>query len=555
MSGFQRVILHYGSDPTDFRGVVSQRAISGCWFELHRQGGCGAGELRIKDRFVDRHSIEIGDWIAFEPTLGDRWYFGRVEHRESTSPAGISFRLEGMGVQLGEVFPGGFGPDVGDGNKPHVYQNTDLFPLDPDRDVETFDLIGGADDVVRKLIQQYVASRTDIKYVSNLIDDSPSTFEVQSLKVRGEESVRSIIKELALRARDASWGVDEEGQFFFLQKKDDLLATYQEGRDLTLLEESRERDNLFNRVVLTGGYVYDRSEGSGQIARRSYRWRGNYIQPDSREAFGERRIRMWVPWIRTLEDSQNFVREFFWVYSQPTSRFLIETIPQSVLPRPWLGEVKLEANDGSELLTAAIETVRVEFDHSARLRMELGPEDPRRLFPEPPHDERFELPEGHPFGYGGGELPLTGGRSDGGGGPQSSMTSEESSKDVISSSLEGSSDVSSMEVTSLISENISSSDFYSSDITSSGNFSSGEMTSGISMSSFDDNSSVNSEGSEDSSEAKESSNGNGGGGNSSGGNSSGGGGSSGDESSSLAMNSDVVESSSGIVSSDDSSSQ
>ena len=240
-----------------FKGVISLRAISGCWFELHRRGGCGAGEVRLHDRFVDRNSIEVGDWIAFEPTVGDRWYFGRVEQRESKSPAGISYRLEGMGVELAEVFPGGYGSSVGDGSKPHRYGATDLFPFDPDHDIETVDVVSQADEVIEKLLDQYIVPRTHIQKVAELIDISLGSGEVRSLKIRGEETARSVIKDLSLRARDASWGVNEEGQFFFLQKTETIQATYRESRDLTLLEETRERESLFNRVLLTGDYVYD----------------------------------------------------------------------------------------------------------------------------------------------------------------------------------------------------------------------------------------------------------------------------------------------------------
>ena len=176
---------------------------------------------------------------------------------------------------------------------------------------------------------------------------------------------------------------------------------------------------------------------------------------------------MWVPWIRTTEDSRNFVREFFWVYAEPTSRYLIETTSQTTLPRPWEGKIRLEARDGSELITTYAETIRVQFDHSARFRMELGPEDPRQLWPEPPHDERFELPEGIPPGFGGSELDLTSGRG-GSEGTSSSLSSEITSSNLTSSDIT-SSVITSSDLTSsnLTSSSITSSDLTSSDLTSS----------------------------------------------------------------------------------------
>ena len=237
---FQRRILHYSPGPTDLVGLISDRAVAGAWFELHRQGGCGAGELRLRDEFPDRHDIEIGDWIAFDYAAGDRWYLGRVEQRQADSPAGVTLRLEGMGVQLAEVFPGGFGRSVADGVPPHRYSRTDLFPNDPDYSDETIDSASEVGQVVTLLMQQYVVPRTDIAFDPLLVEEPEEGSLVTSVKFRGEESARSILKEMALRARDASWGVRADGTFFFLQKREDVIATFREGVDLISLEETRE---------------------------------------------------------------------------------------------------------------------------------------------------------------------------------------------------------------------------------------------------------------------------------------------------------------------------
>jgi len=161
---------------------------------------------------------------------------------------------------------------------------------------------------------------------------------------------------------------------------------------------------LFNRVLLTGGYVYDEPVNSFNRARGFYRWRGHYIQPDSRDQHGERRIRLWVPWIRTETDSLAFIREFFRTYSRPVSTFLVEIPNQSNLLKPWDGIVRLLDRNGTELISTQIETLRVQFDHMPSYRMELGPADPHTLWPEPPHDERWEIPEQNGIG---GKISLT----------------------------------------------------------------------------------------------------------------------------------------------------
>ena len=426
---YSRRILHYSPGPSDLVGTVSDRAIAGCWFELHRQGGCGPGELRLKDEFADRASIEIGDWIGCEFDTDDRWYLGRVESRESTSPAGIVFRLEGMSVQLGEVFPGGFGRSIANGIPPHVYGCSELFSNDPDYSDETFDSACYPHELISLLLDQYVIPNTDIQKVPALLDSILDGSTLTSSKFRGEESARAIIKEMALRARNAAWGVNEDGEFFLLENNESVLATFAEGTDLLSLEETRERDNLYNRIVLTGGYVYSDSGFSDVPPHGLYRWRGNYLQPASRAQYGDRRIRMWVPWIRTPEDSQAFARAFFDVYAQPTAQFLVEVANQSQLLRPWLGQIRLNDKQGAELITAGIDSVRVQFDHAPRFRFQVGPIDPHILWPEPPHDERWEIPSIPIAGFGGDIITL------GSEGESSSSSLASSSSGLFSSSL------------------------------------------------------------------------------------------------------------------------
>ncbi len=389
---FQRRILHHGPTPTGTPVLLSEQAITKCWFELHRQGGCGAAELSLSTTFEQRESIEIGDWISFAYSDGEPSYLGRVEERHTESPALLKLRLHGMAIQLNEVFPGGFGTNA-DGRKPHRYAATDLFTHDPDRSDETFDSITSANDLVKLLMAQYVVPQTDILYNPEQVETPTQSAPLTSLKLRGEESVRTILKELAIRSRSASWGVNAKGEFFFLRPANDMIATYQEGTSLTQLSEIRDYELLFNRILLTGDYVYDRREASEFIARRSFRWRGNFVEPASQSLFGDRRLKLWLPWIRTQADSIAFARELFRIYSQPANRYLIETTAQDVLPLPWMGTVSLKNIHDHHLITARIETVRVLFDHLPRFRMELGPEDPRNLWPEPPQDERWELPD------------------------------------------------------------------------------------------------------------------------------------------------------------------
>ncbi len=434
-----RRILHHGPTPNGTPVLLSDRTIAGCWFELQRQGGCGPGELVVQRNFSERNAIEIGDWISCEAQPGERWYLGRVEECRFQFPGLLRLRLAGMGIELNELFPGGFDASPNE-QRPHRYGETDLFSNDPDRAWEQAYHVSTIDGLVRLLMEQHVTGHSHIIYDSTLIEGPVQRTPLDSLKFRGEESLRSILKDLALRAQ-ASWGVDAHGKFFFLRRRSTPQVTLRIGRDLTSVEETRDRELLFNRLLLTGDYIYDQRDNSGQIARRVYRWRANFFEPESCSAHGNRRLRLWVPWIRTQPDSLAFARSFFRTYGQPTCRYAVETLPQTTPMIPWQGPVTIEDQSGAVLASAHIEKVRVLFDHAPRFRMEIGPEDPRELWAEPPQDERWELPDHVPSN--GGEVSVTEYPSDDGSGDSSENPPPPSDSSSGDSSSDHSSDASS----------------------------------------------------------------------------------------------------------------
>ncbi|MEZ5947721.1 MAG: hypothetical protein R3C12_00475 [Planctomycetaceae bacterium] len=180
-------------------------------FDLHRQG-CGAGELRLKTEFAGRRIQpgsglpvnmaweHVGTWVA--------WNGWIAKARRSTRATG------GPAIELNEVYPGSLLPTAA-GVKPHLYAREDYFSDDPDRALESMDVVLNTRELIERLLQQYVLPRTRIRYEASLVETGPAGHDVTSLKLRGEETVRSVLKDLAVRARNASWGVDAEGRFFF----------------------------------------------------------------------------------------------------------------------------------------------------------------------------------------------------------------------------------------------------------------------------------------------------------------------------------------------------
>jgi len=422
---FRRVI-RYGPAPDDLPGNLSDRAVAGCWFELRRLGGCGDGELRLSQVFPDRDAIQIGDWVSLEYDEGDRWYLGRVTERRSDSPAGMRLKLEGMASQLDFVFPGGFGSDA-DGVAPHRYGCPELFPFDPDAAHANVDCVSRPEDLIRLLLEHDIVPATDITVDEDLIEDAEIAAAIGELKVRGTETATSLLRDLALRARNASWGVDEQGRFYLLRSRDTPAAEWKEGRDLISLREIADERYLFNRVYLTGGDVYADCDTP---PCGTFRWQGNYLQPASRGLYGEHRIRLSIPWIRTPADSQAFVREFFRVYAQPTPHYRVEVAQQQLLVRPWLSAVQILDRSGNLLANAQPEVIRVEFDRTPKFRLELGPLDPRSLWSIPANGEVWPIAPSDVTGFGGGPVDVT---SDG----ESGSSSEEESSDPGETSTDG----------------------------------------------------------------------------------------------------------------------
>lgn len=406
---YQRKFIHYGPSPTTYIQELDSRS-TGMWFELLRHGGCGQAEIRLQDVFALRNEITIGDWIAAEYTsnavnyatggIGDRWYLGRVESINSTSPAGATLQLYGMSTQLNEVFPGGFGGSNDD--KPHVYARSDWFVHDPDYDLNTYTSVSSPEALVNSLYTHYISPATDI--TSWAVEAADPGVNLDSFVFRGEESVQSILRSAAIMNRGASWGVDELGRLFFIQKRSDILSTFQEGQSCTNLARTRDRSLMYNRLLLTGGYIYGLNiltDGTQEQWTGFYRFRATYHVAASVASHGERRIRIFAPWVRRNADGDAFAREFFRLYAQPTDRYTFTTTGQATLPRPWLGQIALNDINGEELVTQHFDQVRVQFDHVPTFTLTLGPEEVQ--YPDGPEqpDRRFEI-QGANF-YGDGE--------------------------------------------------------------------------------------------------------------------------------------------------------
>lgn len=391
---YQRRILHYFSDTVTLKQVLSEKGgnsrVTDAWFEKLRMGGDGAGSITLRDSFADRNDVQIGDWIAFEFTAGTRWYFGRVENVDHSSPKGAQISLQGMWAELGEVFPGAFA-NAGSG-KPHRFANSDYFPNDPDHTFQTVDTVGQPESVVKLLFDRYVASQTHV--VIGSIESPPILSGFQSMVVRGEESVAELYRRLSSIARMMSVGVNEFGQLYFINRRFTTIASYQEGVNARNITQQQDRSLLFNRMLLTGGYIY-----GGAV--NPYRSRWNFKHIPSIALHGERVIEIFAPEIRRNHDAVNFQGFFFSQFAQATVRYTFRAEYDGIFPLPHLGWIRLLDRNANLIANGQFDRIRVQFDHKPIFDITIGPEDLQ--FPNAPENQRWEIPD--PDDLGDGEDP------------------------------------------------------------------------------------------------------------------------------------------------------
>ena len=410
-----RTIRHHAH--ADDAGVsIDDQAVRGCSFTLHQNGGCGAAEVRLGRDWTSRFDppdIRVGDLVSIgmaEHRDGsgesDRWYLGSVTRRVASLPAGLTLHLEGLSEDLGRVM-------IGDGTPqqlPFRCGKAGLFRYDPDISPGARSRLTRLSEVIDALLQAAIAQRQMRVRVQPQRIHVAVDPELDDFTSYGEESLRSMLKEIAVRIGNAAWGVDEHAGFY-LHRPEHVhggppsAVRLRVGREITQLTETETHEGLFNRVQLTGGYIYDRPVQQGQV-RRNYPFRVQYHDAASIDRYGDRRLRINAPWIRTDADARRFLRPFFDRYARPEPSYRIEAVlrPGTRLPRPWRDPVEIESADGDTLIEAYPATVRVQLDQTPVVSMELGREDPRRLWAEPPHDQRQPRPDHDADHHGGGPL-------------------------------------------------------------------------------------------------------------------------------------------------------
>src|SRR5690606_19067559 len=123
------------------------------------------------------------------------------------------------------------------------------------------------------------------------------------------------------------------------------LHTFQEAQHLTKLSKNLDKDLLYNKLLITGDYVY-----FPNLEQKFFRWVSSHASVSSINLYGSRKITLYIPWIRNFIDANSFADAFFDIYADPRTRYTATTIPQGAVMNPWEGTVGLLNRSGGDLI-------------------------------------------------------------------------------------------------------------------------------------------------------------------------------------------------------------
>lgn len=395
------VLATLSGSPTDTRNVTDFN------FELLLHGGCGSASMTLSDEFYITSNITPGLFVRASYKTGDIWYFGRIQEVNRNSISGVTVSIYGLWQVLNEVSVGGTDFDFGD-RKPDVYAASDFFPNDVDRSIQSFNNVSNYPQLIEKLYTNYIANTplvSLIRYGTVEDPDPGRQFPFGSTKFNGDQSLSQVVRSAAMMMQDSSFGIDEDGVFFLKQIRNTLAGVFREASNTRDLSVKEERALVFTRIQLTGGYI-----NSPDFQPGYYRYQAQLVEQTSKSIYGDRKVTLNIPWIRTDREAYNFARGFFNSYGRLRKRVTFTTCAQNTLIKPWNAKLRIENRFGVEVTTDVISSVKVTFNAYPYFTFDVGPEDLQ--FPETQQPEQWEQGPPAATGKGGGGGPggIPGGR-------------------------------------------------------------------------------------------------------------------------------------------------
>lgn len=398
---FDRLIELYDVDGTTLvRTLFSisggQREVTDASFQWLRLGGCGQGSISLDTAF-DAEILQTGQWIKMSYKAGQPWYFGRVESWSADAPVGVTVQLYGPLSVLAEIQVGGQGD--WDTRLPHTYAKGDYFTHDPDHSMQSFDAIQDYSSLIQKIHAQYIAPYRSGLFPLGSFSAPTTEIDFTSITFRGEESLAQILRSVSDMCYGASYGIDAEGNFFFIPRDETTQASYIEDADLQSISRTEDRSLMYNRMILVGGYIYGERSQAG-----FYRWVSTHFDTASMDTYGAKQLRVYLPWVRTPSEATNYASGFFEKYAGPTTRYTVSTVAQGAPLYPWSGFVELLPRTGytwgaETSVVDVVEQVDVSFNEMPTFTFTTGPEELQ--YPQEPEAQRWEMPDEN---GGGGDL-------------------------------------------------------------------------------------------------------------------------------------------------------
>lgn len=344
-------------------------------FEWLRQGGCGGGTFNIDIDFPTE-AIHIGQLIKCFYKSGEAWYLGRIESVKSTSPGTASIVTYGLMSKISDVVVGG---QAWWDTAPQTFGRYDYFTHDPNHATTIYNPVATMQDFIQQMYDDYIAP---LGIGLGTIDARTDVDSFASLTFKGGESLSEIIRTCADLSNGASYGVDASGNFFFMPLETASQATYTEGVNVDI-EREENRDLIYNRLIIVGGYVYGAPGSPG-----FYVWNSHHENAGSVAAYGAKTLSVKIPYIRTHVESYNFADSFLSRYASPTVRYTGTTTSQSGPLYPWAGAVHLVPLSGTTWLGATsvtqnFDTCKVQFNEAPVFSFTTGPEPPQYPSPDP----------------------------------------------------------------------------------------------------------------------------------------------------------------------------
>ena len=362
-------------------------------FEWLRQGGCGGGTFII-DLDFPTEAIHVGQYIRCSYKSGQPWYLGRIESVKSTSPGTATVVTYGLMSLLSDVTVGG--QAWWDTTSPQTFGRYDYYTSDPDYASVAYTNVVSMQAFIQLLYDDYIAPLgIGLGTISASVD--PDSFA--SLTFRGGQSLGEILRTCATMAGGSSYGVDSNGDFFFIPLDTGIQASFTEGETVDI-EREENRDLIYNRLIIVGGYVY----GTG-LNPNYYVWTSHHEDSASVATNGARTLSVKIPCIRNHVEAINFADGFFSMYATPTVRHTGTTTSQSDPLYPWGGKVRLypltgTTWNGDSSVVQNFDACKVDFNEAPLFSFTTGPEPPN--YPEPEVDATGEQAASGGEGGGGG---------------------------------------------------------------------------------------------------------------------------------------------------------